>query len=100
MTIDRERVLAVLRAKRGEIESRYGLRMVGLVGSVARGEATDTSDVDVMVDIVGMPSLFDLSRAERELEASIGLGLPVEVVPRKGLRPEFRDYIERDLIPL
>jgi predicted nucleotidyltransferase len=100
MTIDREHVLAKLREQREHIEQRYGLRMVGLVGSVARGEAAEGSDVDVIVDVVGLPSLFDLSRAEWELEEAVGVGLPVELVLRKGMRPVFREYIERDLVPL
>ena len=100
MTVDRDKVLATLRAKREDIERRYGLRMVGIVGSVARGEATEGSDVDVMAEIIGTPSLFDLSRAEWDLEEAVGLGMPVELVLRKGMRPVYREYIERDLIPL
>jgi hypothetical protein len=100
MTVDRDRVLAALRAKRDEVERRYGVRMIGIVGSVARGEATSVSDVDVIADVVGTPSLFDLSHAEWDLEEAVGLGLPVELVLRKGMRPVFREHIERDLLPL
>ena len=41
MTIDREKVLQALRAKREHIERDYGLRIIGIVGSVARGDATE-----------------------------------------------------------
>jgi uncharacterized protein len=100
LTVDREKVLAALRAKRGEIEERYGLRMVGIVGSVARGEAGPESDIDVIVDVVRAPSLFELSDAEHDLEEAIGLGLPVELVLREGMRPSGRALMERDLVPL
>jgi predicted nucleotidyltransferase len=100
MTIDRSRVLEALRSKRDEIEQRYGVRMIGIVGSVARGEAIEGSDVDVIVDVTGRPSLFSLSRAERDLAEAVGLGLPVEIVLREGMRPSGRALIERDLIPL
>jgi hypothetical protein len=100
MRVDRDKVLAALRAKRDEVERRYGVRMIGIVGSVARGEATSVSDVDVIADVVGTPSLFDLSHAEWDLEEAVGLGLPVELVLRKGMRPVFREHIERDLLPL
>jgi hypothetical protein len=63
MTVDREHILAKLREQRDHIEREYGLRLIGLVGSVARGEATETSDIDVMVDVTGRPTLFSLSRA-------------------------------------
>jgi predicted nucleotidyltransferase len=100
MKIDRERVLQKLREQREHIEKQYGLRMIGIVGSVARGEATDMSDVDVVVDVTGDPSLFSLSRAERHLQEAIGIGLPVELVLREGMRPASREYMERDLVPL
>ncbi|HEX2256202.1 MAG TPA: nucleotidyltransferase domain-containing protein [Afifellaceae bacterium] len=100
LTVDREKVLAALRAKRAEIEERYGLRMVGIVGSVARGEAGAESDVDVMVDIIRTPSLFKISGAEHDVEDAIGLGLRVEFVLREDLRPGMRARMERDFVPL
>jgi uncharacterized protein len=100
MSVDRERVLEALRAKREEIERVYGLRMVGIVGSVARGEATAESDIDVIVDIVKAPSLFQIVRAESELKEAVGVGMPVEFVFREGMRPSGRALIERDLVPL
>ena len=100
MTVDRDKVLKALREKREEIERRYGLRMVGIVGSVARGEATEESDIDVIADITGRPTLFSLSRAERELEQAVGVGLPVEIVLREDMRPSGRKLIERDLLLL
>ena len=100
MTVDRDKVLTALRAKREEIERRYGLRMIGIVGSVARGEATEESDIDIVADITGRPTLFSLSRAERELEQAVGVGLPVEIVLREDMRPSGRELIERDLLLL
>jgi uncharacterized protein len=98
--IDREHVLAKLREQREHIEREYGLRMVGLVGSVARGEATEESDIDVIVDVIGRPTLFTLVDAEEYLEQMVGVGLPIEMVFREGMRPSGRRLIERDLIPL
>ena len=100
MTVDRERVLEVLRAQRARIEQSYGMRMIGIVGSVARGEAGEESDIDVIVDVVGASSLFKLFDAETELKDAVGIGLPVEFVFREALRPTMRARIERDLIPL
>jgi predicted nucleotidyltransferase len=102
MTVDRERVLSVLREKQADIEERYGLRMLGIIGSVARGEATADSDVDVMVDVVPAraPSLFKLFDAEAELKEAIGVGLPVEFVFREALRPTMRSRMERELVSI
>lgn len=100
MNVDREHVLKKLREQREHIEQEYGLRMVGIVGSVARGEATEESDVDIFVDIIRTPSLFEISRAERDVRDSAKLGLRVEFVFREDLRPAMRTRMERDLIPL
>jgi predicted nucleotidyltransferase len=100
VTVDREHVLAKLREQREHIERQYGLRMVGLVGSVARGEATEESDIDVVVDIIKAPSLFRLFDAEEELKQAVGAGMPVELVFREQMRPSGRRLIERDLILL
>ncbi len=100
MTVDREYVLAKLREQREHIEREYGLRMIGLFGSVARGEATEESDIDVIVDVAGRPTLFSLVAAENYLAEAVGLGLSVEMVFREGMRASGRRLIERDLIPL
>jgi predicted nucleotidyltransferase len=98
--IDREHVLAKLREQRDHVEREYGLRIVGLVGSVARGEATGESDVDVWVDILRTPTLFEIAHAENELADTIGAGLRVEFVFREDLRPALRARMERDLVQL
>jgi predicted nucleotidyltransferase len=100
VTVDRERVLEILRAQRGHIEQQYGLRMIGIVGSVARGEATAESDIDIWADIVRTPSLFQIAGAENELKDAVGAGLRVEFVFREDLRPAMRARMERDIIPL
>jgi predicted nucleotidyltransferase len=65
MKIDREHVLAKLREQREHIEREYGLRMIGIVGSVARGEATERSDIDIWVDMVRTPTLFQIAGRNR-----------------------------------
>jgi len=100
VNFDREEVLRALRSERSHIERDYGLRLVGIVGSVARGEATTDSDIDVLVDILDTPSLFQIARAEEELARAVGMGLPVEFVFREDLRSAMRARMERDFVPL
>jgi predicted nucleotidyltransferase len=98
VTIDRDHLLAKLREQRDRVEREYGLRMVGLIGSVARGEATQESDVDIWVDILRTPTLFQIAHAENELADMIGGDHRVEFVFREDLRPALRARIERDLV--
>jgi len=57
---------------------------VRVFGSVARGEASQSSDIDLLVDFESGSSLFDLLHLTEELEQL--LGHPVDVVSAGGLR--------------
>ena len=100
MNVDRDKVVSALRSQREHIERDFGMRLVGIVGSVARGEATSGSDIDVFVDIVETPTLFQIAEAEHELEQAVGVGLPIEFVFREDLKPAMRARMERDFVPL
>jgi len=77
---------------------KYGASNVRVFGSVARGQDTVESDVDILVDLSPRSSLVTLGRLEREL--SEVLGAPVDVVPAEGLRPAVRAEAEEEAIPL
>ncbi len=87
-------VLSVLRQRQTEARA-LGVELVGVVGSVARGDARADSDVDIIVRHSGAASLFALMRFEARLKAD--LGRPVDLVFSEGLKPERRMHIERDL---
>lgn len=89
-------VLETIRARRDEIEARYGIRLLGVVGSVARGEEREDSDVDVFAEKAGRPTLFTLADAQFLLESEIGR--PVDLVLREELRPAALTYMARNLV--
>jgi predicted nucleotidyltransferase len=68
---------------------RRGVVHLFIFGSVARGEAGEASDVDLLLDIdpEARFSLLDLIALERETEES--LGCKVDLVPRRSLKPGF-----------
>lgn len=73
---------------------RYGVTHAGIFGSFARGEADETSDMDLLVEVPRGTTLFGLARLERELAAAVRR--QVEVVPYESLHPGFRDDVLRD----
>lgn len=88
------------RHRRGVIEraARRGARNVRVFGSVARGEDTDASDVDLLVDLddeVGVVALAGLRRELAEL-----LGVEVDVVPAVTLKPGLRAEVLAEAIEL
>ncbi len=76
--------LNLLRQHRDEL-SRLGVAHLSLYGSVARDQANEQSDIDVIVDTPDgqAAGLFLLARISDELERI--LGRPVDVVSRRGL---------------
>ncbi len=87
---NRERVL--------ETAARYGAYNVRVFGSVARGEATASSDIDFLVSMEPGRSLMDLGGLLYELQNLLGVN--VDVVTEKGLRARFRELVLREAIPL
>ncbi len=74
-----------------EICQRYHVRSLRVFGSVARGTAKGSSDVDVLVEFAEPVSLLDLVRLQREL--SEVLGRPVDLLTEKALSPYIRDRV-------
>ncbi len=95
--VDREEVLRVLAEHRDELRA-MGVRELSVFGSVARGEATAASDVDVLVDFEPQLTVgfFRICRLRYRLEDL--LGQRVDVVTTGGLRPEIRDEVLSEAI--
>lgn len=90
-------VLDTIRERRDDIESRYGVRLLGVVGSVARGEERPDSDVDTNYNVVGYWTLFRIGAALNGLEDAFGR--KVDLVDISNVRPEARAWFEHDLAP-
>jgi hypothetical protein len=67
-------------------------------GSVARGEDTDNSDIDLLVDIDDTVGLVTLARLTRELTEL--LGVAVDIVPAATLKPGVRERVLAEAIAL
>ena len=63
----RETALKILREHKKDLVGRYGITKLGMFGSVARDEAVDGSDVDVVVEMA--PDMLARASLKEELEA-------------------------------
>jgi predicted nucleotidyltransferase len=91
----------VVKAKRGEIlqlAARHGAHNVRVFGSLARGQATPDSDLDLLVEMEEGRSLLDLVGLWQDLEDL--LGRKVDVISEGGLSPYLRDHVLAEAIPL
>ncbi|HLG01610.1 MAG TPA: nucleotidyltransferase family protein [Acidimicrobiia bacterium] len=75
-----------------ETVRRHRGRKVSVFGSVARGDESPTSDIDLLVEFEPESSLFDLLHLQQDLEAL--LGHRVDVVSRGGLLERDRDILD------
>jgi predicted nucleotidyltransferase len=81
-----------------EIARHHGASNVRIFGSVARGDATENSDIDLLVRFNPSRSLFDHGGLIVDLEEL--LGVKVDVVSEAGMRDRFRDEVAREAVPL
>ncbi len=90
--------LAEARPKIKRIAAAHGAGNVRVFGSVQRGEAEITSDLDLLVDMAEGRSLFDLVALSDELREA--LGVDVDVVTEGSLSPYLRDRILAEAVAL
>jgi predicted nucleotidyltransferase len=91
----RDDVLTLLAAHRGEIE-RLGVGSLRLFGSVARGEASADSDVDLLVSFRETPTFSGYMKLRIFLEDL--LGARVDLITESGLREGVRPFVEKEAI--
>jgi len=86
-----ESLMRVLRVHLPDLRQRYGVREMRVFGSCTRGEDSDRSDVDIVVDFERTPSLLTFVDLENELAAM--LGARVDLVMRDSLKPAIGERI-------
>jgi len=74
-----------------EISRQHGARFLGVFGSVAKGNATGDSDVDLVISFSDQKSLLDLVRIEREISESIGR--EVDLLTEESISPYLKERI-------
>ena len=93
---NKDEYLQKLRQFKQQYSSEYGIESIGIFGSVARGEQTENSDVDIYYEgkSLGLKSLVEFP-----MQLEKFLGTPVDVVRKHAnLRPSFVKRIMRDII--
>ena len=96
--MDIEKLLEEKREEILRICAKYGARNVRVFGSVARGEADDTSDIDLLVELEPGRSLLDLGGLQYELERV--LGHRVDVVTERGLKERVHLRVLKEVTSL
>lgn len=94
--MNRARVLTILSNLKPYLFQQFGIRELALFGSTARDEATEESDVDILVSFDDIATSARYFGVQFYLEDN--LGCKVDLVTDKALRKELRPFIEKEAI--
>ncbi|MCY3958056.1 MAG: nucleotidyltransferase family protein [Chloroflexi bacterium] len=92
----RAEVLKRLRAHQPTLAERFGVVELAVFGSFARDEATDSSDLDILVRFDGPATSRTYFGVQFYIEDL--LGRRVDLVTDKALRSELRPYVEQEAV--
>jgi uncharacterized protein len=93
-----DEIKKILKQSMPEIKDRYKVKYLGVFGSYVRGEAKKSSDLDILVEFDRAPSLLEFIRMEDDL--SDKLGIKVDLVMKKALKPHIGQHILAEVIPV
>jgi uncharacterized protein len=86
----------VLSLQKQFICENYQITKIGIFGSYARGEETEASDIDILVDYETAPTFIMLVELRDYLSQLFGL--KVDIVTKNGLKPRIRDRVLAEAI--
>lgn len=94
--MERQATITLLTQHKEHLAHQFGVTGLALFGSTARSDATEHSDLDVLVTFNGPATSARFFGVQFYLEDL--LGCRVDLVTGKALRPELRPHIERDAV--
>jgi uncharacterized protein len=83
-----------LKSNKLRLTEKYGLSLMAIFGSYGRGQQTETSDIDILVDFqkpIGVEFIDLANELEKLLKAK------VDLVSKNGIKPQYFKEIEQDL---
>ncbi len=91
--VDLNTILLYLTSNKTRLEKEYHLRKIGIFGSIARGEQTENSDIDLIVEFKqNTPDLYSIKqKLKNEIQSQFHI--PVDICREKYIKPIFKDRI-------
>ncbi len=92
---DLNEILSTLRKHKSVLSEKYSIRRIAIFGSFARGDATESSDLDVMVEL-SQPIGLDFVSLGDELEEM--LQIKVDLLSAAALKDSLRNSVYEDIV--
>jgi predicted nucleotidyltransferase len=97
---DLQTIQTTLRQHLPEMQHKYYVQRLGLFGSFGRGEQTESSDIDVLVEFDPTARFGLLTFCQLEHELSDLLNRKVDLVMKDGLKPRIGERILEEVVYL
>ncbi|MBI3788890.1 MAG: nucleotidyltransferase family protein [Ignavibacteriales bacterium] len=94
--MERETIIQTINSQLPFLRERYGVKSLGLFGSIARGEATEKSDIDILVEFESPVGFLDFIRLEIFLTQI--LQRKVDLISKKAIKPVLKESILKEVI--
>lgn len=93
---NKEKIIKKISSESAFIRKKYHVKSIGVFGSVARGEDTTNSDVDILVEFEKPIGFFDFMRLENYL--SEVLKKKVDLVTKRAVKPAVKKEILKETV--
>ena len=93
----KEEIIKTLQKNKDFIKQKYGVKYLALFGSFARGEQTDNSDIDILVEFYKEKKTFD-NYMDLKFYLESLFKRKVDLITKKAIKPRLKKYIDKDLI--
>jgi len=93
--------ISILKRIKPQLEKQYKVHSMALFGSYARGEQTESSDIDILVDVdpsLGLDFIELADTIEKELGEASTDPVRVDLVSTRALKPRYYDYVKEDCV--
>lgn len=91
MKVNLQNIKGAVEKQRTFLRDNYHVKNIGVFGSVFRGENTEVSDVDMLVEFTESIGFFKFIELEEFL--SKGIGKKVDLVTKNALKPAIKEKI-------
>lgn len=93
----RDKILDYLNSHKNELYDKYGVIKIGLFGSYARNDYTESSDIDLAIEIIKeRKSLHSFLAFKREMEAAFNKKVDVGI--ESTLKSLIKDQVKKEII--
>ncbi|WP_456465648.1 type VII toxin-antitoxin system MntA family adenylyltransferase antitoxin [Persephonella sp.] len=92
-----ERIKKILKEHKKDLEEKYNVKSIAIFGSYVKGTQTKKSDIDIFVEFKKPITLIQFIKLENYLSEL--LGLKVDLVMKKSLKPYIKKQVLKEAVP-